>query len=62
MATDDRPLRTRRREAGLTQYELGALAGIDHSTISKHEKGKRRMGAATLRRIDQLLAERLRRG
>ena len=59
--TDTRPLRTRRREAKLTQRKLAELAGLSRRTILRVEHGLRiRPAPATLEAIERVLAERAR--
>jgi transcriptional regulator with XRE-family HTH domain len=55
-ASDGRPLRTRRVEAGWTQKELGEAAGCDSRTISRIELGSLRPSAGLMDRINQALA------
>jgi transcriptional regulator with XRE-family HTH domain len=35
-------MRRRRETAGLSQYRLAKLAGVDHTTVSRLESGQRR--------------------
>lgn len=48
-------LRLRRRRAGLTQAQVGARVGYDHTAISKLEHGSRRTPLPLARRLDELL-------
>ncbi|MGZ2361349.1 helix-turn-helix domain-containing protein [Streptomyces sp. 372A] len=48
-------LRGWRRRAGLTQAQVGARVGYDHTAISKLEHGSRRTPLPLARRLDQLL-------
>ncbi|MFJ9773568.1 helix-turn-helix domain-containing protein [Kitasatospora sp. NPDC101157] len=48
-------LRQWRRRAGLTQAQLGAGIGYDHTAVSKIEHGARRVTPRTAERIDELL-------
>lgn len=48
-------LRRWRRRAGLTQAQVGARVGYDHTAISKLERGSRRTPLPLARRLDQLL-------
>ncbi|MEH0650647.1 helix-turn-helix transcriptional regulator [Streptomyces scabiei] len=54
LAFGDR-LRTARREAGLTQEQLAARAGMDRSAVSELERGQRDVRLATLLRIESVL-------
>ena len=49
-------LRHWRRRAGLTQAQVGARVGYDHTAISKLEHGSRRTPLPLARRLDDLLA------
>ncbi|MEU2250174.1 helix-turn-helix transcriptional regulator [Streptomyces sp. NPDC019224] len=49
-------LRHWRRRAGLTQAQVGARIGYDHTAISKLEHGSRRTPLPLARRLDHLLA------
>ncbi|WP_343239014.1 helix-turn-helix transcriptional regulator, partial [Streptomyces sp. SID9124] len=49
-------LRHWRRRAGLTQAQVGARVGYDHTAISKLEHGSRRTPLPLARRLDGLLA------
>ena len=44
-------LRSVRAELGITQVQLAERLGIDQSTVSKIERGERRVDIAELRRI-----------
>ncbi|MFI5533862.1 helix-turn-helix domain-containing protein [Kitasatospora sp. NPDC051853] len=48
-------LRNRRRRAGLTQAQLAAAIGYDHTAISRLEHGTRRANARLVQQIDELL-------
>lgn len=48
-------LRHWRRRAGLTQVQVGARVGYDHTAISKLEHGSRRASLPLARRLDDLL-------
>ncbi|MEU9093615.1 helix-turn-helix transcriptional regulator [Streptomyces sp. NPDC048428] len=48
-------LRQWRRRAGLTQAQVGARVGYDHTAISKLEHGSRRTSLPLARRLDELL-------
>lgn len=48
-------IRKARKEAGLTQKELGNLMGIFYTEISQWERGTRNPKPATLRRIEEAL-------
>lgn len=48
-------LRRWRRRAGLTQAQVGARVGYDHTAISKLEHGSRRTPLPLARRLDDLL-------
>lgn len=48
-------LRQWRRRAGLTQAQVGARVGYDHTAISKLEHGSRRTPLPLARRLDDLL-------
>ncbi|WP_317621388.1 helix-turn-helix transcriptional regulator, partial [Streptomyces sp. CBMA123] len=48
-------LRHWRRRAGLTQAQLGAGIGYDHTAVSKIEHGARRVTPRVAGRIDELL-------
>ncbi|MFE3500151.1 helix-turn-helix domain-containing protein [Kitasatospora sp. NPDC059160] len=48
-------LRHWRRRAGLTQAQLGAGIGYDHTAVSKIEHGSRRVAPRMAERIDELL-------
>ncbi|MFI5750738.1 helix-turn-helix domain-containing protein [Streptomyces sp. NPDC051644] len=48
-------LRQWRRRAGLTQVQVGARVGYDHTAISKLEHGTRRAPLPLARRLDDLL-------
>ncbi|WP_307806758.1 helix-turn-helix transcriptional regulator, partial [Streptomyces sp. FH025] len=48
-------LRHWRRRAGLTQAQLGAGIGYDHTAVSKIEHGARRVTLRIAERIDELL-------
>lgn len=48
-------LRQWRRRAGLTQVQVGARVGYDHTAISKLEHGSRRASLPLARRLDELL-------
>lgn len=48
-------LRRWRRRAGLTQAQVGARVGYDHTAISKLERGSRRTPLPLARRLDELL-------
>ncbi|NEC63536.1 helix-turn-helix transcriptional regulator [Streptomyces sp. SID9727] len=48
-------LRRWRRRAGLTQAQVGARVGYDHTAISKLEHGSRRTPLPLARRLDRLL-------
>ncbi|MFJ8622758.1 helix-turn-helix domain-containing protein [Kitasatospora sp. NPDC093550] len=48
-------LRHWRRRAGLTQVQLGAAIGYDHTAVSKIEHGARRVTPRIADRIDELL-------
>lgn len=52
-------LRTARRQAGLTQEQLAARAGIDRSAVSEIERGQRDARLSTLLRIETALGARL---
>ncbi|MET9661905.1 helix-turn-helix transcriptional regulator [Streptomyces sp. NPDC006510] len=49
-------LRQWRRRAGLTQAQVGARVGYDHTAISKLEHGTRRTPLPLARRLDELLS------
>ncbi|GAA2810083.1 helix-turn-helix transcriptional regulator [Kitasatospora sp. CM 4170] len=49
-------LRHWRRRAGLTQAQLGAAIGYDHTAVSKLEHGTRRAAPRLAARLDDLLA------
>ncbi|MFF8914012.1 helix-turn-helix domain-containing protein [Streptomyces sp. NPDC015032] len=49
-------LRRWRRRAGLTQAQVGARVGYDHTAISKLEHGTRKTPLPLARRLDDLLA------
>ncbi|MEU6237054.1 helix-turn-helix transcriptional regulator, partial [Kitasatospora sp. NPDC047058] len=49
-------LRHWRRRAGLTQAQLGAEIGYDHTAVSKLEHGTRRTSPRIADRLDDLLA------
>ncbi|MFJ1616863.1 helix-turn-helix domain-containing protein [Streptomyces sp. NPDC088251] len=49
-------LRQWRRRAGLTQAQVGARVGYDHTAISKLEHGTRKASLPLARRLDDLLA------
>ncbi|MFE3145491.1 helix-turn-helix domain-containing protein [Streptomyces sp. NPDC059218] len=49
-------LRQWRRRAGLTQAQVGARVGYDHTAISKLEHGTRRTPPPLARRLDELMA------
>ncbi|MFF8616634.1 helix-turn-helix domain-containing protein [Streptomyces sp. NPDC015350] len=49
-------LRQWRRRAGLTQAQVGARVGYDHTAISKLEHGTRRTPLPLARRLDELMA------
>jgi DNA-binding XRE family transcriptional regulator len=51
---DERPLRTRRVEIGLTQVQLAALVGVN----PRSELGELRPSAGLRERIERVLAER----
>lgn len=58
-------LRKLRHERGLSQIQLGELAGIDNKSISRYENGHRNMGIDDLFRLADALgvpADRLLRG
>ncbi|WP_405689936.1 helix-turn-helix domain-containing protein [Streptomyces sp. NBC_00057] len=48
-------LRQWRRRAGLTQAQVGARVGYDHTAISKLEHGTRKTPLPLARRLDDLL-------
>ncbi|MDV9198139.1 helix-turn-helix domain-containing protein, partial [Streptomyces sp. Wh19] len=48
-------LRQWRRRAGLTQAQVGARVGYDHTAISKLEHGTRRTPLPLARRLDELM-------
>ena len=48
-------LRQARAAAGLTQKELGALAGLQRETVNHAENGKHLPGSETLARIAKAL-------
>lgn len=48
-------LRRRRHEAGLTQRELAALAGVPQPNIAAYENGRRVPATATAMRLEQAL-------
>lgn len=50
-----RRLRSRRRQAGLTQLQLGLRVGYHHTLISKLESGLREPPAGLVRRLDAVL-------
>lgn len=50
-----RQLRTRRRQAGLTQLQLGVGVGYHHTLISKLERGTREPSVGLVRRLDSVL-------
>ncbi|WP_051813296.1 helix-turn-helix domain-containing protein [Streptomyces sp. NRRL S-340] len=50
-----RRLRSRRRQAGLTQLQLGLRVGYHHTLISKLESGLREPPAGLVRRLDSVL-------
>ncbi|GAA2443816.1 helix-turn-helix transcriptional regulator [Streptomyces pulveraceus] len=49
-------LRQWRRRAGLTQAQVGARVGYDHTAISKLEHGTRRTPLPLARRLDELMS------
>ncbi|MFJ7200603.1 MULTISPECIES: helix-turn-helix domain-containing protein [unclassified Streptomyces] len=49
-------LRQWRRRAGLTQVQVGARVGYDHTAISKLEHGTRRTPLPLARRLDELMS------
>jgi transcriptional regulator with XRE-family HTH domain len=53
----DEGTRTRllRVAAGLSQYDLASLAGIDRRRLSEHERGERPLREAELTRIHEAL-------
>ena len=48
-------LRTARKQAGLTQTEMGELIGEDQSFVAKYERGVRRLDAVELLVITRAL-------
>lgn len=48
-------LRYYRKQRGLTQGELEALSGVDRSTISQIEKGKRNATQGTMLKLSKAL-------
>lgn len=50
-----RQLRCRRRQAGITQLQLGMRVGYHHTFISKLEKGMREPSAGLVRLLDSVL-------
>lgn len=48
-------IRTLRREAGITQAELGSLCGIDEANIRKYESGRQKPKYETLQKIAKAL-------
>jgi DNA-binding XRE family transcriptional regulator len=54
---DERPIRTRRVEAGLTQAELAAAVGAHKRTIGRIERGQQQPGRNLRDRIERVLAE-----
>lgn len=48
-------VRRLRRERGLTQHEVAAIAGLSRQTIQNIEVGRREPGSATLRKLARAL-------